>query len=60
MNEQILLIYGQMDEPSHVLDYLLLGTEWNACNLEELLDNGTCSHLNLRRQLNIMENRSSI
>lgn len=46
MNEQILLIYGQMDEPSHVLDYLLLGTEWNACNLEELLDNGVTHILN--------------
>lgn len=41
INEQILTIYGQMDEPSLILDYLLLGTEWNACNLEELQENGS-------------------
>ena len=40
INEQILTIYGQMDEPSLILDYLYLGTEWNACNLEELQENG--------------------
>ena len=44
INEQILMIYGQMDEPSLILDYLYLGTEWNACNLEELQENGKLIH----------------
>ncbi|KAL5261651.1 hypothetical protein ACHWQZ_G007372 [Mnemiopsis leidyi] len=47
INEQILTIYGQMDEPSLILDYLYLGTEWNACNLEELQENGVTHILNV-------------
>ena len=47
VNEQILTIYGQMDEPSLILDYLYLGTEWNACNLEELQENGKFNNSNL-------------
>ena len=35
-----------MDEPSQILDYLYLGTEWNACNLEELKENGITHVLN--------------
>ena len=47
VNEQILTIYGQMDEPSLILDYLYLGTEWNACNLEELQENGKFNNSDL-------------
>lgn len=46
VDEKILVIYGQMDEPSKILDYLYLGTEWNACNLEELKENGITHVLN--------------
>ncbi|XP_063677816.1 protein phosphatase Slingshot-like isoform X2 [Bolinopsis microptera] len=51
VNEQILTIYGQMDEPSLILDYLYLGTEWNACNVEELQENGVTHILNVSRDI---------
>ena len=37
---QMFEIMGQMDAPSKILDYLYLGSEWNASNLEELQQNG--------------------
>ena len=33
-------ILGQMDAPSKIQDYLYLGSEWNASNIEELQNNG--------------------
>ena len=36
INEQMIVIMGQMDAASQIFDYLFLGTEWNASNLEEL------------------------
>lgn len=35
-DEETLRILGQMDAPSQILDFLYLGSEWNASNLEEL------------------------
>ena len=35
-DEELIRILGQMDAPSQILDYLYLGSEWNASNLEEL------------------------
>ena len=40
IDAQMLEILGQMDAPSMILDYLYLGSEWNASNLEELQNNG--------------------
>lgn len=39
INRQMLVILGLMDKPSRIFDYLYLGTEWNASNLEELRQN---------------------
>jgi protein phosphatase slingshot len=36
----MLTILGQMDEPSEIFEYLFLGSEWNASNLEELKGKG--------------------
>ena len=33
-------IMGQMDSPTKIQDYLYLGSEWNASNIEELQNNG--------------------
>lgn len=39
-DEEVMRILGQMDEPSEILDFLYLGSEWNASNLEELQGKG--------------------
>lgn len=39
-DEEVMRILGQMDEPSKILDYLYLGSEWNASNLDELNSKG--------------------
>lgn len=35
----MITIMGQMDRASRIFDYMYLGTEWNASNLEELESN---------------------
>nr|XP_033776235.1 protein phosphatase Slingshot homolog 3 isoform X2 [Geotrypetes seraphini] len=40
IDNEMMLILAQMDRPSRIFDYLYLGSEWNASNLEELLRNG--------------------
>ena len=39
IDEEMLTILGQMDSPSQIFDYLYLGSEWNASNMEELNKN---------------------
>ncbi|XP_064619312.1 uncharacterized protein LOC135482827 isoform X2 [Lineus longissimus] len=51
IDQEILLIFGQMDSPSKIFDYLYLGSEWNASNLEELKDNGVGYILNVTREI---------
>ncbi len=36
IDQEMLTILGQMDEPTKIFDYLYLGSEWNASNLDEL------------------------
>lgn len=36
IDEEMLIILGQMDTATPIFDYLFLGSEWNASNLEEL------------------------
>ncbi|ETN80014.1 dual specificity phosphatase, catalytic domain protein [Necator americanus] len=43
IDREMLVILGQMDKPSRIFPYLLLGTEWNASNWEELNQN-KCVH----------------
>jgi len=40
VDQEMITILGQLDSPSLIKDYLYLGSEWNASNLEELTENG--------------------
>jgi DEK C terminal domain len=40
IDEEMLVILGQMDSPTEIFDHVYLGSEWNASNLEELQRNG--------------------
>jgi len=51
IDTEILLILGQMDPASKILDYLYLGSEWNASNLEELGQNSITHILNVTREI---------
>lgn len=43
IDEEMLKILGQMDTATQMFDYLFLGSEWNASNLEELKSKGSVS-----------------
>jgi len=51
IDEEILLILGQMDPASRIFDFMYLGSEWNASNLEELNSNGVTHVLNVTREI---------
>ncbi|XP_064128386.1 protein phosphatase Slingshot homolog 1 isoform X3 [Loxodonta africana] len=51
IDNEMLLILGQMDKPSLIFDYLYLGSEWNASNLEELQGSGVDYILNVTREI---------
>ena len=51
IDKEILLILGQMDPASKITDFLYLGSEWNASNLEELRQNGITHILNVTREI---------
>lgn len=40
IDKEMIRIMGQLEEPSKILDYLYLGSEWNASNFEELKHKG--------------------
>ncbi|BFZ18427.1 hypothetical protein BsWGS_21466 [Bradybaena similaris] len=50
-DEEVMRIVGQMDKPSEILEFLYLGSEWNASNLEELLEKGIGYILNVTREI---------
>nr|XP_060628160.1 protein phosphatase Slingshot homolog 3 isoform X2 [Anolis sagrei ordinatus] len=51
IDNEMLLIMAQMDRPSKIFDYLYLGSEWNASNLEELQRNRVNHILNVTREI---------
>uniref|UniRef100_A0A6J0UTY0 protein-serine/threonine phosphatase n=1 Tax=Pogona vitticeps TaxID=103695 RepID=A0A6J0UTY0_9SAUR len=51
IDNEMLLIMAQMDRPSRIFDYLFLGSEWNAANLEELQKNRVTHILNVTREI---------
>ena len=51
IDKEILLILGQMDPASKILEYLYLGSEWNASNLDELKQNRITHILNVTREI---------
>lgn len=40
IDEEMIVILGQMDEATEIFPHVYLGSEWNASNLEELNKNG--------------------
>lgn len=51
IDEEMVIIMRQLDSPSLILDYLFLGSEWNASNLEELQRNRIGYVLNVTREI---------
>ncbi|XP_067106456.1 protein phosphatase Slingshot homolog 1 [Osmerus mordax] len=51
IDNEMLLILGQMDKATLIFDHLYLGSEWNASNLEELRDCGIGYILNVTREI---------
>ena len=51
IDKEMLVILGQMDSASKILEYIYLGSEWNASNLEELHSNGITHILNVTREI---------
>jgi len=54
IDSEMLMVLGQMDCPSKILDYLYLGSEWNACNFEELQELGYVNTFGLVRFLHLL------
>ncbi|XP_074031380.1 protein phosphatase Slingshot isoform X3 [Leptinotarsa decemlineata] len=51
IDQEILVILGQMDAPTEIFDHVYLGSEWNASNYEELQKNGVGHILNVTREI---------
>ncbi|XP_072311561.1 protein phosphatase Slingshot homolog 1 [Eucyclogobius newberryi] len=51
MDNEMLLILGQMDKATLIFEHVYLGSEWNASNLEELRDCGVGYILNITREI---------
>uniref|UniRef100_A0A8C9WZ60 Protein phosphatase Slingshot homolog 1 n=1 Tax=Sander lucioperca TaxID=283035 RepID=A0A8C9WZ60_SANLU len=51
IDNEMLLILGQMDKPTLIFDHVYLGSEWNASNLEELQESGVGYILNVTREI---------
>uniref|UniRef100_A0A8C6TJ55 Protein phosphatase Slingshot homolog 1 n=1 Tax=Neogobius melanostomus TaxID=47308 RepID=A0A8C6TJ55_9GOBI len=51
IDNEMLLILGQMDRATLIFDHVYLGSEWNASNLEELRNCGVGFILNVTREI---------
>ncbi|XP_044734555.1 protein phosphatase Slingshot isoform X2 [Chrysoperla carnea] len=51
IDQEMLVILGQMDAPTEIFEHVYLGSEWNASNLEELQKNGVGHILNVTREI---------
>ncbi|KAM3869256.1 protein phosphatase Slingshot homolog 2b [Diretmus argenteus] len=51
MDNEMIVILGQMDSPTEIFDHVYLGSEWNASNLEELQNSGVHYILNVTREI---------
>ncbi|RVE64345.1 hypothetical protein OJAV_G00124960 [Oryzias javanicus] len=51
IDNEMILILGQMDSPTEIFDHVFLGSEWNASNLEELQSSGVRYILNVTREI---------
>ncbi|XP_007236877.3 protein phosphatase Slingshot homolog 2 isoform X1 [Astyanax mexicanus] len=51
IDNEMIVILGQMDSPTEIFDHVYLGSEWNASNLEELQSSGVRYILNVTREI---------
>ncbi|XP_030746870.1 protein phosphatase Slingshot isoform X2 [Sitophilus oryzae] len=51
IDQEMLVILGQMDAPTEIFEHVFLGSEWNASNFEELRKNGVGHILNVTREI---------
>ncbi|CAH0556014.1 unnamed protein product [Brassicogethes aeneus] len=51
IDQEMLVILGQMDAPTEIFEHVYLGSEWNASNYEELQKNGVGHILNVTREI---------
>ncbi|RZF42561.1 hypothetical protein LSTR_LSTR001356, partial [Laodelphax striatellus] len=51
IDQEMLVILGQMDAATEIFPHVYLGSEWNASNLDELNKNGVCHILNVTREI---------
>uniref|UniRef100_A0A673JGD7 protein-serine/threonine phosphatase n=1 Tax=Sinocyclocheilus rhinocerous TaxID=307959 RepID=A0A673JGD7_9TELE len=51
IDNEMIVILGQMDSPTEIFDHVYLGSEWNASNFEELQNSGVRYILNVTREI---------
>uniref|UniRef100_A0AAR2JXF9 protein-serine/threonine phosphatase n=1 Tax=Pygocentrus nattereri TaxID=42514 RepID=A0AAR2JXF9_PYGNA len=51
IDNEMIVILGQMDSPTEIFEHVYLGSEWNASNLEELQNSGIQYILNVTREI---------
>ncbi|KAF7660898.1 hypothetical protein LDENG_00273090 [Lucifuga dentata] len=51
IDNEMIVILGQMDSPTEIFEHVCLGSEWNASNLEELQNSGVRYILNVTREI---------
>ncbi|KAJ8401652.1 hypothetical protein AAFF_G00376230 [Aldrovandia affinis] len=51
IDNEMIVILGQMDSPTEIFEHVYLGSEWNASNLEELQASGVRYILNVTREI---------
>uniref|UniRef100_A0AAX7THP0 protein-serine/threonine phosphatase n=1 Tax=Astatotilapia calliptera TaxID=8154 RepID=A0AAX7THP0_ASTCA len=51
IDNEMIVILGQMDSPTEIFDHVFLGSEWNASNLDELQNCGVHYILNVTREI---------
>ncbi|XP_077442170.1 protein phosphatase Slingshot homolog 1-like isoform X2 [Vanacampus margaritifer] len=51
IDNEMLLVLGQLDKATPIFDHVYLGSEWNASNLEELRDCGVGYIVNVSREI---------
>ncbi|XP_061924050.1 protein phosphatase Slingshot homolog 2 isoform X1 [Entelurus aequoreus] len=51
IDNEMIVILGQMDSPTEIFEHVYLGSEWNASNLDELQNSGVRYILNVTREI---------
>ncbi|XP_069003649.1 protein phosphatase Slingshot homolog 2 isoform X1 [Embiotoca jacksoni] len=51
IDNEMIVILGQMDSPTEIFEHVYLGSEWNASNLDELQNSGVGYILNVTREI---------